>query len=154
MTSYVMKKITYAILIIGIIGSFIGGAVFKTYNLEKQEFSYNGELVITGIISTLVLFIIMLALSTIIEKLEYLAVAEYKKSLNKNTKAQEEPEKKKSKYKWRCTNCGNLNDISDWSCANCESVKVDNSSVRKICLECYYDNEQNATKCSHCGNDL
>lgn len=72
MKSITMRKISYAVLIIGLIGSFISGAMFKTYDFEKQEFVYNSELVISGIIEIFVLFVVLFTLATILKKLESL----------------------------------------------------------------------------------
>lgn len=72
MKSYIMKYISFAILVVGIIGSIISGAVFQTYNFEKQKFVFNVELTIIGIIMILLLSFIFFTFSTVLEKLETL----------------------------------------------------------------------------------
>lgn len=70
MKSSTMKGISYAVLIVGIIFSLIGGAVFQTYDIETQKHEYNIGLVIGGVLSVLLLFVIMFALSSILEQIE------------------------------------------------------------------------------------
>lgn len=70
MRSNIMRGISFTVLILGIIGSFIGGAAFESYDFEKLEFVYNIELVLIGIISVLILFFILFSLSTLLEKFE------------------------------------------------------------------------------------
>lgn len=72
MKSYIMKYISFAILAVGIIGSIISGAVFQTYNFEKQKFVFNVELTIISIIMILLLSFIFFTFSIILEKLEIL----------------------------------------------------------------------------------
>lgn len=74
MKSNIMKGISYAVLIVGLLGSIIYGAIFKTYNFEKQEFVFNIELTMISIIMVLLLFVIMFALSTLLEEIEMLKI--------------------------------------------------------------------------------
>lgn len=60
----------------------------------------------------------------------------------------------KSKLKWRCRSCGRFNEISDLFCSDCHSIKGNNADIRKICLECYCDNDKDSTNCRHCNNPL
>lgn len=78
MKSYIMKYISFAILVVGIIGSIISGAVFQTYNFEKQKFVFNVELTIIGIIMILLLSFIFFTFSTVLEKLETLEILQLK----------------------------------------------------------------------------
>lgn len=70
MKSSTMKGISYAVLIVGIIFSLVGGAVFQTYDIETQKHEYNIGLVIGEVLSVLLLFVIMFALSSILEQIE------------------------------------------------------------------------------------
>lgn len=70
MKSSTMKGISYAVLIVGIIFSLVSGAVFQTYDIETQKHEYNIGLVIGEVISVLLLFVIMFALSSILEQIE------------------------------------------------------------------------------------
>ena len=92
MKSNIMKGISYTVLILGTIGSFIGGIVFKTFNFEEQRFVYNIELVIIGVIMVLIMFFVLLGLSTALDRLEDIEIEihEMKKSnldlnINSNT---------------------------------------------------------------------
>lgn len=72
MKSSTMKNISYAILIIGIIGSIFSGELFKAFDFDNQKFVYNTQLAIISVITILILFFIMIALSTLMEEVEVL----------------------------------------------------------------------------------
>lgn len=94
MKSSIMKNISYAVLIIGILGSFLSGEIFKTFDFDEQEFVYNTQLAIVGVIMILLLFFIMFALSALMEEVEVLR--ENQKVMLNRIKKSIEPSRTKS----------------------------------------------------------
>lgn len=148
MKSNIMKSISYTVLVLGIIGSFIGGAAFKTYDFKKLEFVYNAELVIIGIISVLVLFFILFTLATLLEKFETYEKLQIKLLIHsEKTLNMIESVTAKAKQSSQSIESKNINELLS------DSKKVNTSIVNNL----YKDNYEKQTEiknCIKCGSEL
>lgn len=124
MKSNIMKYISYAVLFFGIIGSIINGAVFKTYDLEKQKFVFDVESTISDIVMTIVLFLILLTISTILTKLDNIekSLSEQKRKSELDSNVVSEAIMSSEigeENMWKCSKCGQLNSLNSKLCKNC-----------------------------------
>lgn len=155
MKSQTLKVISFAELIIGIIVSIAAGAIFKTININdvlnnilnsekigQVEAKFNIGLTLGLLTPTIILFIILYALYSILSNIEAekkdkivekpvelaKTANNLKKSANskitaKTAKAQSPEAKFAERYYWVCDNCLELNSKGTTVCSKCGKQK-------------------------------
>lgn len=156
MKSQTLKVISFAELIIGIIVSIAAGSIFKTININdvlnnilnsekavQVEAKFNIGLTLGLLTSTIILFIILYALYSILSNIEAekkdktiensaelskKTTNNLKKSANskitvKTAKAQSTEAKFAERYYWVCDNCLELNSKGTTVCSKCGKQK-------------------------------
>ncbi len=128
MKSNIMKVISFIVLIVGLIGSIASGAIFQTYDFDKQRFVFNSELTIGSIIDVILFFIVFYTFTTILQKLEDIEnnISEQKKRAKNDSEMISEMIMSNEAVKenvWKCPKCGELNSIKSKLCKNCATWK-------------------------------
>ena len=133
MRSRTLDKISNVILVFGIIGSFLSGEMFKTVEVSysyvsdfKYEYKYNWQLCLTYLLSIIIFYIILLAISSILENTEQINY-EQKKILklldnsysNINNLSEKTDDENKEENMIRCSKCNSLQPSSRKVCWNC-----------------------------------
>ena len=124
MKSNIMKTISYLVLVLGVIGSIINGAIFKTYDLEKQKFVFDIESTISDIVMIIILFLILITISTVLAKLDNIekSLSEQKRKSNLDSSVVSEAIMSSEigeESMWKCKQCGQLNSLNSKLCKNC-----------------------------------
>ena len=124
MKSNIMKTISYLVLVLGVIGSIINGAIFKTYDLEKQKFVFDIESTISDIVMIIVLFLILITISTILAKLDNIenCLSEQKRKSELDSNVVSEAimaSEIGEENMWKCSKCGQLNSLNSKLCKSC-----------------------------------
>lgn len=127
MKSQTFKTITGVIGILGVIGSILSGFIFKTvefdsgYNVSEK---FNIQLLIGGLISTLLICLVFYGISCILQYLEDIKNKfDVKETIpTKNTIHSKPTTVEKDENTWECPNCGKINQNYVGTCG-CGTLK-------------------------------
>lgn len=136
MKSHILKIISIIVLILGIIGSIVYGVIYQNElddlidSIPKDTIVSGFTIAVIGIVSTLLLFIILLTASAMLEHLEnvdrgFTQIISERTKLEFAINSNDQPSKVNlaSRYWWVCSNCKELNSKDSTVCKKCGKIQ-------------------------------
>lgn len=111
MKSQTFKIITGVIGILGVIGSFVGGFIFKAVELDSSfgiKEKFNFQFVIAGLFSTIIVCLVLYGIACILGHVEDIKI-----KLDKKDKTKGENLNERNLNTWECPKCHTLNIYSN-----------------------------------------